>query len=118
MKPPLQEVKDRFGSKEKLVESLYPLLEKADDESKEEFRNRLLFMSNRKLLHLYAIEQTLRSEFGSRDKLIDAILSLAKQSKDKDYRDTLETFSSGMLLDLFRQRALRAKRGAKKRRRK
>ena len=53
-KTPLQQVTDRFGSKEKLVDKLIGRLDRGDD-SKDEFRDRLLAMANSKLLRLYDV---------------------------------------------------------------
>ena len=52
MATPLQSVKEQYGSKEKLVSQLISKLTPFDGESKEEFRTRLMFVSNRKLLKL------------------------------------------------------------------
>ena len=54
MATPLQTVKEKFGSKEQLVSQLVSKLEALEGESKDDFKARLLTVSNRKLLRLYA----------------------------------------------------------------
>jgi hypothetical protein len=54
MATPLQTVKEKFGSKEQLVSQLVSKLEAQEGESKDEFKARLLTVSNRKLLRLHA----------------------------------------------------------------
>lgn len=52
MTTPLKAVTEQYGSKEKLVSQLIPKLNKPEDESQEDFRRRLMIVSNRKLLKL------------------------------------------------------------------
>ena len=54
MATPLQTVKEKFGSKEQLVSQLVAKLQPLEGESKDEFKARLLTVSNRKLLRLQA----------------------------------------------------------------
>ena len=51
-KSPLGEVKGNFQAKEKLVEKLLASAKKREGESKDEFKKRLLKVSNSKLLKL------------------------------------------------------------------
>ena len=53
-KTPLLQVKEQHGGKEKLVDKLLGLLERGE-ESKDEFRLRLLGASNAKLLRLFSV---------------------------------------------------------------
>jgi len=110
MKAPLQEVKDRFGSKEKLADELVKLLEKDEDESKEEFKARLASVSNAKLLHLHAVEEEVKEQ-GGKASLVDAILAASNRSKDKDYQQKLLTFANTRLMDELRSAQRAAKRG-------
>lgn len=100
MSTPLHTVKDKFGSKEALVDALMPLLERNDDESDTEFKDRLMRVSNRKLLRLHERADTLRDGFGSRDKLVDAILDLrgSKGQNRDDQQRALLRQSTGRLL--------------------
>ena len=52
MTTPLQTVKEKYGSKEKLVSQLITHLKPVEGESKDEFQKRLMTVSNRKLLKL------------------------------------------------------------------
>ena len=54
MATPLQTVKEQFGSKEQLVSQLVSKLKPTEGESKDEFKTRLMKVSNRKLLRLLA----------------------------------------------------------------
>ncbi len=104
-KSPLELVKDQFGSKEKLVDALVALPESVldrDDEGEEDksaFRTRLLTVANSKLLRLHRTGKAVSDRWGSKTKLVDAILDLRKRSKDGDYRTKLNTLSIGRLYD-------------------
>ncbi|MBN2192453.1 MAG: hypothetical protein JW751_06520 [Polyangiaceae bacterium] len=111
-KTPLAEVKDRFETKEKLVEAVEHL---ATDELWIDRFNEdkgLLRVSNQKLLRLYAILTEVKERFGSRAKLIDTILELDRRSKDQGLRTKYATFPTPRLLDLFRSASRRHKRAA------
>ena len=100
MSTPLHTVKSEFGSKEALVEKLVPLLDRDENESDGEFRERLLRVSNRKLLRLWERENTLRDKFGSRESLIDSIVQARLGRADADYRNSLLDASTGRLLSI------------------
>jgi hypothetical protein len=102
-KNPLQQVKDLFGSKDKLVEELVAMIKKPSQGTKEEFKQKLGAQSNKKLLTLHQREKALTDRFGSREKLIDAILKARmgkKNLEDKDYRKRLDRLSTGQLLNI------------------
>lgn len=101
MANPLQNVKDRFGGKEALVEKLAPLLDRGADESEADFKDRLSRVSNKKLLRLLDRETLLRDRFGSREALVDDIVSTRTAGKgDADLRRKLLSLSTGRLLAL------------------
>jgi hypothetical protein len=105
-KPPLQQVKDRFGGKDKLVAELVNLMTRPADLTKDQFKKRLQAQSNHKLMILHARETQMKERFGSRDKLIDALVSarMGKAKKeDKGYRAHLDKRTNGQLLDLARR---------------
>ena len=60
---PLQRVKSEYGSKENLVDQLVSKLERFDDEGADEFKVRLMRVSNKKLLRLMSVQQRFESEF-------------------------------------------------------
>ncbi|MDH5492500.1 MAG: hypothetical protein OEY14_11170 [Myxococcales bacterium] len=103
-KSPLAIVKERFGedakaAKAKLVAELRTLtegdlwIERLND------GKGLERVSNRKLLHLHDALSRVKSEFGSRDGLINAILGLERREKDAGYRQRLEKFPTPRLID-------------------
>lgn len=101
-KTPLQQVTEQHGGKEKLVDKLMGMLEKRSDESKDEFRRRLLAAPNSKLLKHFSVMTSMNDRFGGKDKLVDGILGLMNRARDNDYREKLLTFSPAKLLDLHR----------------
>jgi hypothetical protein len=111
-KPPVAQVKAQFESKEKLVAAVKKLA--TDDlwlDRVSEVKG-LEKVSNAKLLRLHAILTAVKADFGSRAKLIDAILALEKRTKDSGYRTRLEGYPAPRLLDLHRAASRRAKRAA------
>ena len=98
MPSPLHTVKNDFGSKEALVDQLIPLLERLPEESDIEFKDRLLRVSNRKLLRLWSREQDIQARFGDRGGLIDKIIELRGVSAAS--RPALENHSTGRLLSM------------------
>jgi hypothetical protein len=106
MAAPLHTVKTQFGSKEALVDKLVPLLDKQAEETEADFKDRLMRVSNRKLLRLLARETDLRERFGSRETLVDKIVEIKKG--DAEYRRKLLGLSTGRLISLHRGLARRA----------
>ncbi len=109
-KSPLQLVKDRFGSKDKLVDELLALLKRPSETTKEQFKKLLRAQSNRKLMGLLAREKGIQEKFGGRDKLVDALVEarMGKDHKvDKGYRAHLERMTNGRLFDLARRLKLK-----------
>jgi hypothetical protein len=108
-KPPVAQVKAQFDTKEKLVAAVKKLA--TDDlwlDRVSEVKG-LEKVSNAKLLRLHAVLSAVKADFGSRAKLIDAILALEKRSKDTGYRARLEGYPAPRLLDLHRAASRRAK---------
>lgn len=114
-KSPLQQVKDRFGSKEALIKELQGLVDKTDlfvkkfNEAKGLER-----VSNLKLLRLHRIAEEVQARFGTREKLIGALVELEGRVKDADYRKRFEKLTVGKLLDLVKSAERRVKRAAEK----
>lgn len=108
-KTPLQQVKERFGDKQKLVEAVQQLatddlwLDRVNDVKG------LARVSNAKLLRLHATLTQAKQEFGSRDKLIAAICELEKRTKDDGFKIRLGNYPLPRLLDLHRAAARRKK---------
>jgi hypothetical protein len=98
-KPPLRLVKDSFQSKEKLVEAVQKLATADLWIDRVNSEKGLARVANGKLVRLHAILSDAKQRFGSRDKLIAAILELEKRSKDAGYKARLEQFPLPRLLD-------------------
>ena len=86
MKSPLALVKEKFGDKAKLVAAVEKF---AGDDLWVARTNKdkgLAHVSNAKLLRLHATFTEVKEKFGTREKLIDAILELEKRTKDAGYK--------------------------------
>jgi hypothetical protein len=116
-KPPLSQVKEQFGTKEQLVDALTALpegvLSRADDD-KDAFRTRLLTAANSKLLRLHQMGRAVADRWGSKDKLVDALLTLQRRNKDESYRTKLATLPLGKLYDQFQSMERAVKRAQPK----
>lgn len=117
MKSPLATVKKRFESKAKLVEAVQAFV---NDElwlprlSSDRGGAKLLkHVSNAKLLRLYEIFSEVKEKYGSRAKLVEAVLALENRTKDTGYRGRLERYPVPRLRDLLRSTGKRAARKAK-----
>jgi hypothetical protein len=112
-KTPLQQVKERFETKEKLVEAVEQL---ATDELWIDRFNEtkgLPSVSNQKLLRLHDVLTKVKEDFGSRDKLIAQILQLVNRTKDEGLKARYAKYPTPRLLDLYTASAKRAKAKAK-----
>jgi hypothetical protein len=115
-KAPLAVVKERFGDKAKLVEAIKSL---ATEElwlgrtNTDQGGNRgLEHVSNAKLLRLHATFTEVKEKFGTRDKLIDAILTSENRTKDAGYKKRIEAYPVPRLYDHYKSAAKRAKAAA------
>ncbi|MBV9948227.1 MAG: hypothetical protein JOZ69_15350 [Myxococcales bacterium] len=111
-KSPLAVMKEAFGEKSKLVEAVEKLVDDSLWLARVNEKKGLAHVSNAKLLRLHATFSEVKEKFGSRDKLIDAILELEKRSKDADLRQKLEAWPVPRLYDAYRSAAKRASAGA------
>jgi hypothetical protein len=107
-KSPLTVVKERFKTKQGLLDAVKALSEGDLFVDRLNEDKGLARVSNRKLLHLHDVLAKVKKDHGSRGKLIDAVLTTTKRSGDKDYRAALEKQSTPSLADM-----LRAKKPAK-----
>ncbi len=117
MNTPHSKVKSQFESKEKLVAAVQALA------TEELWLNRLSsdrgqgkgleHVSNAKLLRLHQTLSAVKDQFGSRAKLIDAVLELDGRAKDAGYRTRLEGYPVPRLYDLFRSKSRGKKAPAK-----
>src|SRR5688572_27871590 len=98
-KSPLASTKERFESKEKLVQAVEKLATEDLWLDRVSEAKGLAKVSNQKLLRLHDLLSDVKKRFGSRQKLVDAILELAKRAKDKGYASRLGGFPLPRLLD-------------------
>lgn len=87
------------NSKADLAKTLADSLVAADEDSGS-LTQRLSKASNAQLLRLQKVVEAVKSKYGSREKLIEAIGSAQNKSKDKDYLAKLATYPLPRLLDL------------------
>ena len=100
MTTPLHTVKEQFGSKEALVAKLVPILERGEGESDADLSERLIRVSNRKLLRLWKRQETLAAGAGTREALVDKIVSAKLGRADADLKAKLLGYSTGRLLSI------------------
>jgi hypothetical protein len=113
-KAPLSSVKEGFESKEKLVAAVQKLASSELWLDRVSSAKGLGRVSNAKLLRLHGVLTDAQKRFGSRDKLISAIIELARRTKDKDYAKSLGEYPLPRLLDLHGSLEKRAKASAAK----
>jgi len=112
-KSPIAAMKEKFGDKKSLVAALEKL---TGDElwlgrtSKEKG---LGHVSNAKLLKLHATFTTVKEKFGTRAKLIDAVVTLEKRTKDEGYKARISAYPVPRLWDLYQATEKRAAHTAK-----
>lgn len=113
MKSPLSIVKDKFGDKAKLVEAVKALgteelwltrtsADRGNDRGLEH-------VSNAKLLKLHAVLTEVKEKFGTREKLVDAVLAAENRSKDGDLKKRLLAHPVPRLFDMYKSASRRAK---------
>ncbi|MGE0397983.1 MAG: hypothetical protein AB7T06_14885 [Kofleriaceae bacterium] len=90
---------DAAGGKASLAKSLAASLVTSND-SADAIEERLKTASNSQLLRLQKVVTAVKSKWGDRDKLIAAIGTAQKKSKDQDYLNKLATYSLPHLFDL------------------
>jgi hypothetical protein len=99
-KSPIASTKERFESKEKLVQAVEKLATEDLWLNRVNETKGLARVSNQKLLRLHDVLSDAKTRFGSRQKLIAAIQELAKRSKDAGYAARLGGYPLPRLLDL------------------
>ena len=102
MKTPLALVKEKFNDKAKLVAAVEKL---AGDDLWIDRTNKnkgLAHVSNSKLIRLHDTFSAVKEKFGTRDKLIGAILEIEKRTKDDGYKTRLAKYPVPRLWDMYR----------------
>jgi hypothetical protein len=110
MKSPLSQVTERFGDKTKLVAAVKALATADLWLDRVSEAKSLESVSNSKLLRLHDALTRAKKDFGSRQKLITAILDAQKRGKDAGLRSRLEAYPLPRLLDTHRAVTRAAKR--------
>jgi hypothetical protein len=113
-KSPVAVVKERFESKDKLVEAVQKLATADLWIDRVSSAKGLSKVSNQKLVKLHTALTDAQKRFGSRDKLISAILELKKRTKDAAYGTSLKNAPLPQLLDLHTSAERASKRAAAK----
>jgi hypothetical protein len=114
MKTPLAIAKEKFGDKAKLVAAVEAFT--GDDlwVARTNKRKGLKHVSNAKLLRLVATFTAVKDKFGTRAKLIDAILDFDKRGKDEGLRTRLAKYPVPRLWDMYTASSKRHSPGAPK----
>ncbi len=119
---PLQQVIERFGdpdetdptearkeAKEGLIKAVRALVKKGDlleDDFSDQGVERV---SNKKLLKLLELAETVQADFGSRGELVEAALELEGRANDDGYRQRLDSFGLPRLHDHYKAAVKRSK---------
>ena len=115
MKSPLAIVKEKFGDKSKLVEAVKAFgteelwLGRTSADNAGGKGRGLGHVSNAKLVRLHAVFTEVKTKFGTRASLIEAILAAQKRGKDGDLKKKYETYPVPRLFDLYKSVAKQAK---------
>lgn len=112
---PLARVKEAHGDKAKLVAAVEKFVNDDLWVARTNKDKGLAHVSNAKLLRLLATFTEVKDKFGTREKLIDAIVEVEKRTKDAGYRQRLTAWPVPRLYDAYKSAAKRtgAKTGAK-----
>lgn len=109
---PLQDVKKLFGSKEQLVARVAELLPTSfTGESLDDYKKRLKYVANSKLLRLAKLGEKAK-ELGGVQQIADAIAKLKGQAKDKDFAAALAKLPIPRLLDMHASLSRKLKKSA------
>jgi len=113
-KSPVSLVKERFETKEKLVAAVQKLATQDLWLDRVSTVKGFALVSNAKLVRLHDTLTDAKKRFGSRDKLVNAILDVTKRAKDKGYAAKLAAYPLPQLLDLHDSASKSAKRAEAK----
>ena len=113
LRTPLALVKDKFGDKAKLVAAVEKFTGEDLWVGRTNEDKGLKHVSNAKLLRLHATFTVVKEKFGTRAKLIDAILTIEKRTKDAGYKARIEAYPVPRLWDMYRSLEKRNKAAAK-----
>jgi hypothetical protein len=106
---PFNQVKERFENKAKLLAALEKLTTSELWLDRVSKAKALKNIANSKLIRLHDTLTQVKKDFGSRAKLIDAILKLQKRVKDTGYKSKLESYPTPRLVDLHHSASRQAR---------
>ena len=98
---PLARMKEGFGDKSKLVEAVEKLTGDGLWVARINKEKGLAHVSNAKLLRLHSTFTEVKEKFGSREKLVDAILELENRTRDPGLKQKLSTWPVPRLFDAY-----------------
>jgi len=101
-KAPHAAVKEKFGDKAKLVAALEKLTGDELWVSRTNKEKGLAHVSNAKLLRLHATFTEVKEKFGTREKLVEAILQVDNRAKDTGLRQKLSEWPVPRLFDAYK----------------
>jgi hypothetical protein len=108
---PLSTVKGKFGDKAKLVAAVTEFMNDGNLWLSNAGRgDGLAHVPNAKLLKLHATFTEVKSKFGTRSKLIDAVCELEKRTKDEGYKTRLGGYPVPRLFDMYQSASKRVAR--------
>jgi hypothetical protein len=108
-KAPLSIVKEKFQDKEGLLKAFRDLASEDLWLDRVGQAKGLDAVSNKKLLRLHTILTDVKGKFGSRAKLVEAILTQENRTKDEGRKTGLTRWSTPRLWDHYRAGEKRAK---------
>ncbi len=103
---PLARVKADHGSKADLAKKVAAILDRPESEDAAAFETRVSHMSNAQLLRLLAASSFVGTKFGTKEKLVAAIVSARFVGGNEDYTNKISGFTLPKLIDLARQHKL------------
>jgi len=101
MKSPFATVKEKYGDKAKLVAAIEKLAKEDLWLERKNAGKGLAHVANAKLLRLVDTFSAVKEKFGTRAKLVDAVLELEKRTKDAGYKARLEKYPVPRLWDMY-----------------
>lgn len=106
---PLQEVKEKFGSKENLIKELKSIFDKGElFEDRLNLDKGLQTVSNTKLLKLHKVASEVKERFTTRANLIGDLLKTMGRIKDEGLRSRFEKWGLPRLWDYYQSMAKRS----------
>ena len=110
-KSPLTQIKEQFKDKETLVDRVLGVVNLGDAE-REAMKQKLLAVSNKKLLRMLEVAAAIKDSFGTAEKLVQTVAQGAGKAKDQAYLQKLTKLAQktpARVLDMARVAARKGK---------